>query len=802
MKLTAIILSLLIATLPMMGQSSSDSYSQSFSRAKSAYDIGNIEEARSILSSGLKDYDGQLKLEALHLLSLCCLADDEPEAAEQYARQLLREDPFYRASLDDTPRFTDLLESLKSSNATVTSASQLAETLEEVPVPTTLITEEMIANSGCTNLQELLCLYVPGMTKIDDWESNIAMHGVYGMYQEKILVMLNGHRLNSRTTNSETLDFRHSLSKIKQIEVLRGAASSLYGNVALTAVINIITKRGNEVDGAKVSAAMGSFDTWKADFLMGKRYLDVDFTAWASIYSSKGQRLELNPGDKYYYSVDATRPGYMYIDGYNGKSSYDIGVTANWKGFSFLYNTQYSKKISSYSAYVTYGLYDYDKYVKIQGLQPGISRKSDHLELSYATSSEKTFFSAKAFLDIDNTSFYHVMGDTLSDKVYNWLLTSVYPRFTDTSTIYPSGAFSVWQFEDYVYGVYASGGYNYNLWKTKGVVLAGIQFERYCMYDNSMTYGDSYDRVFTYNGELNSEKMGYRRIILYGKETNLSGYVQIKHNLPCHLIVNGGLRYDYKRQYNERNLNSLSPRIALIWNVAPNVTLKASYAHSFVDASYIYRANTSATYGDGSKLTPEKMDAYQITANLANSQKTVNYEVNAFYNKLKDLVAWEYTDGEDYGMFNIGKLDLFGIDNSFSYKDKRQSVVATASYMRVVKTKNDYYVNGKEMFNVPPFYVNLAYNRTLLAKGDYTLTARATASYRSSYNNFYQNAVDTESVEVATVNAGAECRWKQFTISFDLNNIFDADYAIGSQLELPYPQKGRNCLLSVAYSIK
>ena len=85
--------------------------------------------------------------------------------------------------------------------------------------------------------------YVPGMTDVaSNDEQNIAMRGIYSSYQEKILILLNGHRLNSYSTNTATPDFSISLEKVKQIEVLRGPASSLYGNVALTAVVNLITK--------------------------------------------------------------------------------------------------------------------------------------------------------------------------------------------------------------------------------------------------------------------------------------------------------------------------------------------------------------------------------------------------------------------------------------------------------------------------------------------------------------------------------------------------------------------------------
>ena len=106
----------------------------------------------------------------------------------------------------------------------------------------------------------MLAAYVPGLNIIDcNDDINIAMRGIYSSTQEKILIMLNGHRLNSYATNTAAPDFSISLENVKQIEVLRGPASSLYGDVALTGVVNIITKQGADVDGVLAKLGVGNY---------------------------------------------------------------------------------------------------------------------------------------------------------------------------------------------------------------------------------------------------------------------------------------------------------------------------------------------------------------------------------------------------------------------------------------------------------------------------------------------------------------------------------------------------------------
>lgn len=93
-------------------------------------------------------------------------------------------------------------------------------------------------------------------------EMNLAMRGVYSSGQENILVMQDGQRLNSYITNAVSPDYGISLAKVKQIEVLRGPASSLYGSVALTAVINIVTKDGVDIRNGAVSVGAGDRGSW------------------------------------------------------------------------------------------------------------------------------------------------------------------------------------------------------------------------------------------------------------------------------------------------------------------------------------------------------------------------------------------------------------------------------------------------------------------------------------------------------------------------------------------------------------
>ena len=191
------------------------------SQAESNFQIGRTEEARDTLVHYLGALKGTLKRDALRIMALCSVAEYDEQKAREYVKMMLEVDPYYSIMTNDPPIFVSIVNELKAGRtATVTTASSMEESLDEVPVPTTLITEEMIHSCGGRNLQEVLAAYVPSMNLIDCNDGiNIAMRGIYSNMQEKILFLLNGHRLNSYATNAAQPDFSISLEKIKKIKL-------------------------------------------------------------------------------------------------------------------------------------------------------------------------------------------------------------------------------------------------------------------------------------------------------------------------------------------------------------------------------------------------------------------------------------------------------------------------------------------------------------------------------------------------------------------------------------------------------
>lgn len=155
----------------------------------------------------------------------------------------------------------------------VATASRYAQRVGDAPSAVSVITSDEIWRFGYRTLAEALSR-LPGFFTTND--RNYLYLGVRGFsgageYNNRILLLLDGHRLNNPVYDQAPLsaDFPVDLSLIDRIEVVRGPASSLYGTSAFFGVVNVITRRGRDVAGVEPSARAGSHATYGGGATVG-----------------------------------------------------------------------------------------------------------------------------------------------------------------------------------------------------------------------------------------------------------------------------------------------------------------------------------------------------------------------------------------------------------------------------------------------------------------------------------------------------------------------------------------------------
>lgn len=776
---------------------------QIFNQAESEFAIGRVEQAIQLLQDNLVGFDGLLKQSAYRLLALCYLSEDRTEEARYYAEQLIKLNNYYN-STDDPARFQELISQLKEGIATtITTASSQSESINEAPGPITIITSEMIEDLGNNkDLGQILAAYVPGIAKITHLNEgdNLSMHGAFSNTQELILVMENGHRLNTRYDNSSTTGYSISTEKIDHIEVLRGPASSLYGNVALSAVVNIITKSGRELDGVKVKYGYGSFNTHKADLTVGTQFLDADIFAWASIYSSDGQIRHLGDGEGY----PLKSPGYttyeefndfkyyyfgtdqIIVDGYKDKPSYDVGLTFRLKGFALSFSRKNTKKILPKTTY--YGGYDYDKTYPLYGIKPGNATESTHADIGYTRQLGKFSLDASLYSDWYDCSYYNVILDS------SLIISPQINQFDEIvmDTIYDIGRFSFSNNNEHTIGGYFRASSNYQHGIMKGSFLFGCQFEHFSLLSMNYLWGERYSDVI--NGNLNSKEINDA-----GNESIMSFFLQAKHYFQSRFILNAGFRYDLKYRQEEDVVKSFSPRLALLYIPHERFSLKLSYSEAFADLSFYNRFITKTDY---TTLEPQHLSALQLTAMGTFPALHLTYEANLFYNKYNNLLNWLNRD--DYSNKNTGQLTNIGFEGIANYAYKRFSANLSLYYCHDVDSRDYYYNNSKKMVcAVPHFTLNLHAASYLLQGNTHELKIYGQSSYTGKKLNYGMQENQDFFVDGKLLfDLGIKYSYKQnLKLSLDCENIFDTyHYICGPNYEyVPEFQKGRMLMASVSY---
>lgn len=156
-------------------------------------------------------------------------------------------------SEDDAPAVGDVV---------VVTASRREEQLINAPATMSVISDEAIGNAPAQSVTDLLKV-VPGVNivRTSARDVNVTTRAATGTLSDSMLVLLDGRSVYQDFFGFVLWDFLPvDTTEIKQIEVIRGPASAVWGANAMTGVVNVITKTPREMQGESVSIRFGQFD--------------------------------------------------------------------------------------------------------------------------------------------------------------------------------------------------------------------------------------------------------------------------------------------------------------------------------------------------------------------------------------------------------------------------------------------------------------------------------------------------------------------------------------------------------------
>lgn len=227
-------------------------------------------------------------------------------------------------------------------NIKISSASKHFETLSQAPSSVSIITADDIERYGYRNFTELFNA-VRGF--YISYDRNYAYLGVRGFsrptdYNDRIHMTINGHSVNDYYYGQAPIgtDLALPISSIERVEIIRGPGSVVYGNNAMFAVINIVTKAGTSYDHTNVIVQTGSNGKKEAACNYGDEIsedLNVFFSGMLS--DTKGR-------DIYYHEYDSPATNNGLTQNLDWDRSHGFISLITYKNFSFQAHYGYREK--------------------------------------------------------------------------------------------------------------------------------------------------------------------------------------------------------------------------------------------------------------------------------------------------------------------------------------------------------------------------------------------------------------------------------------------------------------------------
>jgi outer membrane receptor for ferrienterochelin and colicins len=517
-------------------------------------------------------------------------------------------------SLANISKLTDLpLEELM--NVHVITASGYVQNISDAPSTITVITAKQIAERGYEQLEDAL-RDVPGidMIHINGYAPTlIYFRGMYGAENLRALLMIDGVVENNILGTNDMAGPAYSLHNAARIEIIWGPVSALYGANAFGGVINIITKKGADINGFHAEQGFGTFNTRFEKINMGLRKSKFEFAAAGTLYSTDGPKFANRDPD---YSNSYVDKAYSF----NGSLSYyakKSETTLSFRtyktpmGWGTFFNSPtmfLGLPSQGYDNKGVLGLLSRD----VRGEKGGLTDpylRTVFLENEFKPNQKLKLLSRIVYRETGTADDSYAYLTLDGKKLIRGILTSYSNRI--------SGEFSV----------------NYAP-SEKQVFSAGIQYYR----DNVEKGGrratlDTTNNIYLIDGRDTVSNI-YSTFLprQYDIRTNFGSFFQyvLHSSLLGKTNITVGARYDYNSYFG----GALNPRISLVNQPGEKFTFKFQFGTAF-------RAPTNTEIyqtGLNFELKTEKIKTYEVNAIYAPSKK-FRAQLNLFRNELSDVIV-------------------------------------------------------------------------------------------------------------------------------------------------------------------
>jgi iron complex outermembrane receptor protein len=504
----------------------------------------------------------------------------------------------------------------------VYSASRYLQTPSDAAGTVTVVTRSEIQRYGYRTLADAL-RSVPGFyITYDRQYSYLGVRGFDnpGDYNTRILLMIDGHRLNDAVYEQAMLgtEFPVDIDLIERIEVIRGPAASIYGTNAVFGVINVITRKAASLAGFELSADAASFNSFQGRVGYGGTLHGIATVLSGTFYGSQGANRLFFPE----YGSPADNHGVAeHVD-----------------------DDQFTDLLATLSAhgFVLQSVY-------------GRRNKAD------PTGAWDTVFDDPRNRSLDIHAFTDLKYDRNLSPTWSLSARTYFDRYDYHGffTSLPGGAAAVVINQDNMSG--EQWGMQVQVaksWRGKHRLIAGAEYR-----DDFCQHMSNYDIAPLYSyQDINQPSW------------TMAEYLQGEFSVAKGVNLTLGLRHDQ----DPRIGNSFNPRISFVYHPWATGALKLTYGTAFRSPNVYELYYAGPGYLPPQHLAPERIRAWEggFEQKITNA---VSLGATFFRNHMTDFIDYMQISDGSLTFQNLPQMTSTGVEIALNAKF-RNGILATASY--------------------------------------------------------------------------------------------------------------------------